>query len=72
MDARKATYDKTEDDVLEDIQYFERQLQGLDSIGDRRSLAASQVYRLLLRQRRQYLNALRDGQPERWPDYPEN
>ena len=71
MDTQRAHHDKTEQDVLEDIRYFERQLESLDRTGTSRSLAAAQVYRLLLRQRRQYLNALRDGQPSRWPDYPE-
>lgn len=65
-------HDKTEQDVIEDIQYFEQQLEGLSRKSDRRALAAAQVYRLLLRQRRQYLNALRDGKPDCWPDYPSN
>lgn len=70
MEAQRAMHDKTEDDVIDDIRYFERQLAGLKQQTDRRALAAAQVYQLLLRQRRQYLNALRDGKPENWPDYP--
>lgn len=55
--------------VLADIEYFESRVQSLagsDLVRDRASL---QVYRLLLRQRRQLLAAIRDGVPERWPEY---
>lgn len=70
MDSRQAVHYKSEEDILDDIRYFQRQLEGLARESDRRAVAAAQVYQLLLRQRRQYLNALRDGKPECWPDYP--
>lgn len=55
--------------ILADIEYFESRvgtLAGSDLARDRASL---QVYRLLLRQRRQLLAAVRDGVPDRWPEY---
>lgn len=55
--------------VLEDIRYFEGRLAALREPRSARDLAAAQVYRLLLRQRRQLLAAIRDGVPERWPEY---
>lgn len=55
--------------VLADIDYFERRIRMLEESDSARGLATVQVYRLLLRQRRQLLAAIRDGVPERWPEY---
>lgn len=58
-----------EQTVREDICYFESRLEELGRPDTSRDTAAVQVYRLLLRQRRQLLAAIQDGCPERWPDY---
>jgi len=59
--------------VLADIDYFESRirllLEGPEEGKGARDAATLQVYRLLLRQRRQLLAALRDGVPEKWPEY---
>lgn len=63
--------------VLADIEYFESRIRALldgpdESPGisnSARDSATLQVYRLLLRQRHQLLAALRDGVPEKWPEY---
>lgn len=55
--------------VLADIRYFEERLAMLGEASSERELASVQIYRLLLRQRRQLLAAIRDGAPERWPEY---
>ena len=63
--------------VLADIAYFESRIHTLlDGSGEdpgasssARDSATLQVYRLLLRQRHQLLAALRDGVPEKWPEY---
>ena len=59
--------------VLADIDYFESRIRTLlDGPGEgssARDTATLQVYRLLLRQRHQLLAALRDGVPDRWPEY---
>jgi hypothetical protein len=55
--------------VVEDIRYFESRLEALGEPVSARDSAAIQVYRLLLRQRRQLLAAIRDGVPEKWPEY---
>ena len=57
--------------VLADIAYFESRINLLKSEenGAPRDTATLQVYRLLLRQRRQLLAAIRDGMPGNWPEY---
>lgn len=55
--------------VLADIAYFEARIAALADCGRARNAASVQVFRLLLRQRRQLLAAIRDGVPERWPEY---
>lgn len=58
--------------VLADIVYFESRIRALlNNPGEvsARDTATLQVYRLLLRQRHQLLAALRDGVPDRWPEY---
>lgn len=67
--------------VLADIEYFESRIRALLEGSDKgasavdggcnsaRDAATLQVYRLLLRQRHQLLAALRDGVPEKWPEY---
>lgn len=57
--------------VLADIDYFESRIRELSESSSARDTASVQVYRLLLRQRRQLLAAIRDGVPERWPEYAE-
>lgn len=59
----------TENEVLEDIRYFENRLdeiRGAESVYQR---ARRNVYRILLRHRRQLLAAIRDGRPEAWTEY---
>lgn len=62
-----------ESTVLADIEYFENRIRTLleaaDAGNHARETATLQVYRLLLRQRHQLLAALRDGVPEKWPEY---
>ena len=60
-----------EQSVLEDIAWFEARIRQLgdEGVEEVRGSAALQVCRLLLRQRRQLLAALRDGNPEKWPEY---
>lgn len=58
--------------VLADIAYFESRVTTLSGSDLARDRASLQVYRLLLRQRRQLLAAIRDGVPERWPEYAES
>lgn len=55
--------------VEADIRYFEHRLAELAGCNNPRDLAQQQVYRLMLRQRRQLLAALRDGRPDAWPEY---
>ncbi|HEX7046261.1 MAG TPA: hypothetical protein VF275_01640 [Gammaproteobacteria bacterium] len=55
--------------VLADIRYYEARIAALAEANDVREIASMQVCRLLLKQRRQLLAAIRDGVPERWPEY---
>lgn len=67
MDNQQVVPDEAE--VLADIRHFEQRIAALEETRDARAVASLQVYRLLLRQRRQLLAAVRDGAPERWPEY---
>ncbi|HEX7030138.1 MAG TPA: hypothetical protein VF254_06045 [Gammaproteobacteria bacterium] len=55
--------------VLADIRYYEARIAEHGDACSPRQNASLQVCRLLLRQRRQLLAAIRDGAPERWPEY---
>lgn len=59
----------TEQNILEDIRYFEARLHSSDSAADSHSRAMSRVYASLLAHRRQMLAALRDGRPDAWYEY---
>lgn len=59
----------TENEVLSDIRYFEDRLDEIRHAESVYQRARRNVYRILLRHRRQLLAAIRDGRPEAWTEY---
>ncbi|MDX1444295.1 MAG: hypothetical protein R3270_11075 [Gammaproteobacteria bacterium] len=58
-----------EDNIVEDIRYFQRRLEALKNPDDGHDRAMHRVYSSLLAHRRQMLAAYRDGRPEAWFEY---
>lgn len=58
-----------EDNIVEDIRYFQRRLEAIGEPDDSHDRAMHRVYTSLLAHRRQMLAAYRDGRPEAWFEY---
>lgn len=60
----------SEEEILADVREFTARLTELDGSSGPVDQTRRQVYVILLQHRQQLLAALRDGNPDNWPEYP--